>query len=40
MKAFRFFMDIDAKSLDDAKKELINRAGNGGSFGDLEVIEL
>jgi len=40
MKAFRFFLDIDAENLDEAKEKLIDMAGDGGSFGDLDNIEL
>ena len=40
MKAFRFFLDIDADNLEEAKEKLIDMAGDGGSFGDLDNIEL
>lgn len=40
LKTFRFFMDIDAENLDDAKEELVERAGDMGSFGDLDNTEL
>ena len=40
MKTFRFYLDIDAKNLEDAKEELIDMAGDGGSFGDLDNIEI
>lgn len=40
MKAFRFFLDIDAENLEEAKEKLIDMAGDGGSFGDLDNTEL
>ena len=39
MKTFRFYLDIDAKDLDDAKNKLIDMSG-GMSFGDLDNTEL
>ena len=40
MKTFRFYMDIDAENRDKAIEELVDRAGDGGSFGDLDIVEI